>query len=98
MWVLILGTRVQEGTLLMTTEHAGLARALGLGHASAPAQTERIQCGEGPSMSGGPPRSQVWVGEGGPWSSPSSHLAPAPALSRPPVCRILLLANCQERC
>lgn len=34
----ILGTKVQEGRLFMIMKHAGLAMALGLGHASVPAQ------------------------------------------------------------
>ena len=44
------------------------------------------------------PRSWFWVGEAGLWSPPFSLLAPAPALSRPYVCRILLSADCQGRC
>lgn len=47
---------------------------------------------------GGSPRSQSWVGEAGPWSSPFSLPAPTPALCWPRVCRILLLASCQGRC
>lgn len=47
---------------------------------------------------GGSPRSQFWVGEADPWSSPFSLPAPTPALSWPQVCRILLLASCQGRC
>ena len=47
---------------------------------------------------GGSPRSQSWVGEAGPWSSPFSFPASTPALCWPQVCRILLLASCQRRC